>query len=477
MAYLLLNVGKIMALPWLKLYRLMGKNARSVLGMVCLLAWLVPIESWAQGSLTSCGSEWHAKALLQSKNEGKNALISLISQWKEGTQAVFGGYSFDAQCQAHDACYSDCRMTQPDCDKNLLTDASAVCESTWNKNTCISDARTFFLLVSEFGGESFERAQANCPASTKASIVYTGDNEKSGLPGTKAGTATNSAETGSDTDAAHAVGNTTSGLSGGEVAKVLGSTREQDRAAAITKMVKQGAIRSPLTANELALILKGTTGGHRRYAIAQLGALMKSRLTASEAATVLGTVNELREQDRAAAIQSIAKANAYAELAGDAALILEGTTGGNRSFAIAKLANFFKKGLSASAVSEALGTVQQLREQDRAAAIRALVSASVPGLWGAEASEPLNGSTGGNRSYAIAQLAPRLRANLTGTEVASILGRPEELREQDRAAAIRSVVDARRLRLPFSGDELELVLTGTTGGHRSYAIGLLTQRR
>ena len=267
------------------------------------------------------------------------------------------------------------------------------------------------------------------------------------------------------------------GLSGNEVAKALGPTREQDRAAAIAEMVKQGAIRSQLTADELAVILKGTTGGNRSYAIAQLGSLAKAHLTAPEAATVLGTVNELREQDRAAAIQSIAKANAYAKLAGDAALILEGTTGGNRSFAISELANFFKKGLSASAVSEALGTVQQLREQDRAAAIRALVSASVPGLWGAEASEPLNGCTGGNRSYAIAQLAPRLRASLTGTEVASILGRPEELREQDRAAAIRSVVDARRLRLPFSGDELELVLTGTTGGNRSYAIGLLAQRR
>ncbi|MHB0986391.1 MAG: hypothetical protein ACYC05_12475 [Sulfuricella sp.] len=59
----------------------------------------------------------------------------------------------------------------------------------------------------------------------------------------------------------------------------------------------------------------------------------------------------------------------------------------------------------------------------------------------------------------------------------SILGRTEELREQDRAAAIQSLVNAKRLRTPFSGDELGLVLTGTTGGNRSFAIGLLTQRR
>ncbi|MHB1233658.1 MAG: hypothetical protein ACYCZQ_13910, partial [Burkholderiales bacterium] len=267
------------------------------------------------------------------------------------------------------------------------------------------------------------------------------------------------------------------GLSGVEVANALGTTKEHDRAAAIAEMVKQGAIHSQLTADELVVILKGTTGGNRGYAIAQLGSLVKSHLTAPEAATVLGTVNELREQDRAAAIQSIAKANAYTELAGDAALILEGTTGGNRSFAISELANFFKKGLSASAVSEALGTVQQLREQDRATAIQALVRASVPGTWGGEASEPLNGCTGGNRSFAIAQLAPRLRPNLTGTEVSSILGRPEQLREQDRVAAIQSLVNAKRLRMPFSGDELGLVLTGTTGGNRSFAIGLLTQRR
>jgi hypothetical protein len=203
---------------------------------------------------------------------------------------------------------------------------------------------------------------------------------------------------------------TDGGLSGDEVVKALGSTKEQNRAAAITEMVKQGAIRSPLTADELAAILKGTTGGNRSYAIAQLSALINPLLTAPEAATVLGSANELREQNRAAAIRSLART-------------------------------------------------------------------TVPGSWGAEASEPLNGSTGGNRSYAIAQLASLLRANLTGMEVATILGQPEELREQNRAAAIRNLVDAGRLRLPFSGNELSLVLTGTTGGNRSYAIGLLTKRR
>jgi len=216
------------------------------------------------------------------------------------------------------------------------------------------------------------------------------------------------------TNAAHvgdnATSNTTSGLSGYEVAKALDPTKEQNRAAAIAKMVRQSAIRSPLTADELAAILKGTTGGNRSYAIAQLSTLINPHLSAPEAATVLGSVNELREQNRAAAIRS-------------------------------------------------------------------LVRTSGPGSWGAEASEPLNGSTGGNRSYAIAQLVSRLRANLTGMEVAAILGQPEELREQSRAAAIRSLVDAGRLRLPFSGDELSLVLTGTTGGNRSYAIGLLTKRR
>ena len=134
---------------------------------------------------------------------------------------------------------------------------------------------------------------------------------------------------------------------------------------------------------------------------------------------MLATVKEMREHDRAVAIQSIAKANSYAELAGNAALILEGTTGGNRSFAIGELAKSFKKSLSASAVSEALGSVQQLREHDRAKAIQTLVLASVPGPWSGEASEPLNGCTGGNRSFAITQLAPHLRANLTGVEVSS----------------------------------------------------------
>jgi hypothetical protein len=304
---------------------------------------------------------------------------------------------------------------------------------------------------------AFARAaslQWDCPAS------YLGNNQNTTL---------------SEADAVHAADKESSGLSGIAVAQALGPTREHDRAAAIADLVKQGAIRSQLTADELALILKGTTGGNRSYAIAKLSSLIKSYLTAPEAATVLGTVNELREHDRAVAIQSIAKANAYAELSGDAALILEGTTGGNRSFSIAELANFFKKRLGASAISEILGSVQQLREHDRAEAIKTLVHASIPGSWGGETSEPLNGCTGGNRSFAIAQLASGLRSNLTGAEVSSILGRPEELREHDRATAIQSLVNAKRLRKPFSGEELGLVLTGTTGGNRSFAIRALTQ--
>ena len=225
--------GKVMALRWLKSYQLMSKNTRSVLGLVCLLAWLVPVESWAQGSFTSCGSVSHQESLLKATEEVDTRILL---QAKEVTQAVFGGYSFEAACQAHDACYGDCRTPKPVCDEKLRTDASAVCKSTWNKSTCNSDAQAFFLAVSKFGGEPFNQARGNCPDSIKAV-----GNQDTALP--------------SGTDVTHIVESTTSGLSGDEVAKALDPTKENARAAAIAKMVRQGAIRSPLTANELAAIL------------------------------------------------------------------------------------------------------------------------------------------------------------------------------------------------------------------------------
>lgn len=499
-----------MALPWLNRYRLMGKKARSVLGMVCLLAWIVSLETWAQSSLQGASNDsaittlknanpaqlaaarkfWIYAAM--SQNVYREEQISLPMEWTS-VYAKYGDHGFYAETFVKKekgkitaiviafrgterwspkdwAAGNIVNVQQGDANEYVgeiiakfgrlrvpieLTGHSlggGLAQNVSNNlgRTAIvfdSSPADGFEYAGSVGGKIFRIYEegeildwirfdklADVKYNFKDSYVgnhnmYSlakGMNELAGgnqdttlssgtdaslLPGTTQKNVSNPEVNNKQPDILDGgITATNGGLSGDEVAKVLDPTKEQARAAAITKMVKQGAIRSPLTADELAAILKGTTGGNRSYAIAQLSALINPHLTAPEAATVLGSVNELREQNRAAAIRS-------------------------------------------------------------------LVRTSVPGSWGAEVSAPLSGCTGGNRSYAIAQLASRLRANLTGMEAATILGQPEELREQNRAAAIRSLVDAGRLRLPFSGDELSLVLTGTTGGNRSYAIGLLTKRR
>ncbi len=100
--------------------------------------------------LTDCGSKWYQRLGLQ---------------FLEVEQAIRGGYSFNTVCQAHDACYGDCRTLKPECDKKLLTDAEGVCESAQNRANCIADAQIFFQVVSsEKGDTPFEQARANCPA-------------------------------------------------------------------------------------------------------------------------------------------------------------------------------------------------------------------------------------------------------------------------------------------------------------------------
>jgi hypothetical protein len=99
-------------------------------------------------SLTDCGSKWYQRLGLQ---------------FLEVEQAIGGGYSFNTACQAHDACYGDCRTVRSECDKKLLADAEGVCESAQNKANCIADAQIFFQAVSEKGDTPFKQARANCP--------------------------------------------------------------------------------------------------------------------------------------------------------------------------------------------------------------------------------------------------------------------------------------------------------------------------
>lgn len=97
--------------------------------------------------LTDCGSKWYQRLGLQ---------------FLEVEQAIKGDYSFNAACQAHDACYGDCKTIKPECDKKLLTDAEAVCESAQNKANCFADAQIFFQAVSDKGDMPFREARDKC---------------------------------------------------------------------------------------------------------------------------------------------------------------------------------------------------------------------------------------------------------------------------------------------------------------------------
>lgn len=102
--------------------------------------------------VTACGSRWYQRLGLQ-----------LL----EAEQATRGGYSFDAACKAHDACYGNCRTSRPDCDKKLLEDAKGTCDSARNRENCIADAQIFFQAVSEKGDAPFRQARANCPGTAQ----------------------------------------------------------------------------------------------------------------------------------------------------------------------------------------------------------------------------------------------------------------------------------------------------------------------
>jgi len=265
-----------------------------------------------------------------------------------------------------------------------------------------------------------------------------------------------------------ALGGSSQGLSGAEFATALGATTEQSRLYAITQMVRQGAIRNPLAAEEVALIVKGTTGGNRAQAIAELAQLIKPKLTASEGAAILGAQKDLDEQSRLYAIQALTRRNRLGDLGSDAMLLLTGTTGGNRAQAIAEMAGSFKTALSAQEVADTLGDPKQLNEQSRLYAIQALARANKLAVWAADAAGPLAGTTHGNRAQAIAEMTKSLKTGLTAQEVAQLLGDPKELNEQNRLYAIQALARAKKL-AAWAADAAT-PLSGTTGGNRAQAI-------
>ena len=92
-----------------------------------------------------------------------------LLQLAEVEQAVIGGYSFDVACQAHDACYRDCKRRREDCDIQLRTDAEATCATARVKSNCATDVKWFYQVVSSRGQPAFDQARASCPISPVAS--------------------------------------------------------------------------------------------------------------------------------------------------------------------------------------------------------------------------------------------------------------------------------------------------------------------
>ena len=163
---------------------------------------------------------------------------------------------------------------------------------------------------------------------------------------------------------------------------------------------------TPLSSSAASTQLQGKTGSIRSSAIAQVAPYLKASLTGQETADILGTASELSEAARANAILSIARAKKLGPLGAEAALMLKGATGNNRSMAIAEIAPYLKIGLTGQETADILGTASELSEAPRANAILSIARAgkTMPGLTEGELAPVLAGMTGSNRALALSEL-------------------------------------------------------------------------
>lgn len=272
------------------------------------------------------------------------------------------------------------------------------------------------------------------------------------------------------TDIVHIGGNVRPGLSGMEVSQALGSTTEGSRLYAIQQMVNQDSIRSPLSAAEVALILKGTTASARAQGVVVLAKLIKPNLSGQESATVLGSVTELNEGSRQYAVKALATAARLGATGADTRLMLQGMTGSARAQSIVDIAKGLKDNLSGEEIGNILGNASELNEGSRQYAIQALARAGKIGLdrTDTEAALILKGTTGSSRAQAIVDITKFIQPSLSGQQVATLLGSVQELNEGSRLYAIQAL--AKGDRLGANGRDTSIYLKGTTGSARAQAI-------
>lgn len=146
-------------------------------------------------------------------------------------------------------------------------------------------------------------------------------------------------------------------MSASEVAVALGKLYETRRPSAISSMVQNGQIQSPLSSADGATILQGISGNGRFYSIRVLAPLFKDNLNGEEAEIILGTEAILSGGNRAGAIErlSIAKRFSPSLSVEDAVLVLKGTTELSRTHAIVAIAPYLQADLPGQKIATILG--------------------------------------------------------------------------------------------------------------------------
>ena len=70
----------------------------------------------------------------------------------------------------------------------------------------------------------------------------------------------------------------------------------------------------------------------------------------------------------------------------------------------------------------------------------------------------------------IASLTNLTKSELSGRESATLLGSAQDLAQWDRYNAIAALAKAKKFKSSLTGDEMAMMLEGTTGGARARAI-------
>lgn len=196
------------------------------------------------------------------------------------------------------------------------------------------------------------------------------------------------------------------------------------RAAAIQEAAKHVKIHSPLSSADGEVILARNHRGARAHGITFLAPLFESDLSAQYAAEILGPETALAGKDRVEAIAALNDQERIGPGLGiEAAMLVRGTTHGERALAIEEIAPNLHEELSAEAISAILGALGVLQNDNRVHAISAIARRlKRPANFSSEAGAViLDGAVHGSRVKAIRELARLFKNDLNGFRECRIL--------------------------------------------------------